>query len=403
LATTAGDVPVSAGAARSLPQTAPRLDSVDLLRGLVMIVMALDHTRDFLGDPGVSPTDLDHASVALFLTRWITHFCAPVFCLLTGTGAFLSGRHRSRGELSAHLLTRGLWLILLELTYMRCIGLQFNFDYQVTILNVLWMLGWSMIALSGLVWLRAGGCLAAGLLLICGHNLLDPLPFTGALWTVLHRPGTLIDMPGHTVRLAYPLIPWVGVCAAGYALGPVFQWQPQSRRRFLLAAGLSISVLFVVLRASNLYGDPVPWSTQPTLLFTVLSFLNTNKYPPSLLFLAMTLGPALLLLRAADRGAARWLQPAVTFGRVPLFYYLLHMPLIHLLAVLVCAAGYGTVAGMFESPTLAQYPFTAPPGWGLPLPYLYLCWVLAVAAMYPACRWFATLKQQHAWRWLSYV
>jgi uncharacterized membrane protein len=403
LATTTGDVSLRVAVASQVLAATRRLDSIDLLRGLVMILMALDHTRDFLGDRTISPMDLAHAGAPLFLTRWITNFCAPVFCLLTGAGAYLSRQHRSRGELSWHLLTRGAWLLLLELTYFRCIGMQFNFDYQVTILNVLWMLGWSMIVLSGLVWLPLWGCLALGLVLICGHNLLDALPLGGPAWTVLHRPGPLLVTPHHSVFVAYPLIPWVGVCAAGYGLGAAFAWEPRSRRPFLLAAGLALCLLFVALRWMNLYGEPMHWSRGTSPLLTVLSFLNTSKYPPSLLFLLMTGGPAFLVLWAVDRGTPRWLHPAVTFGRVPLFFYLLHMPLIHILAAIVCAVRYSSIHWVFESPTVAQFPFSAPPGWGLPLLLIYLLWLLVVAAMYPLCRWFAAFKQQHAWHGLSYI
>lgn len=369
-----------------------------------MILMTLDHTREFLGDPAVSPTDLGHASAALFMTRWITHFCAPVFFLLTGTGAFLSLRYRTRSDLSSYLALRGLWLILLELTYMRCIGLQLNFDYHVTIVNVLWGLGWSMIVLSGLVRLPLGWTLAIGLVLIFSHNLLDQLRFVGPVAALLHGPGTLLSTPRYTVMVSYPLIPWVGVTAVGYGLGQVFNWESATRRRFLLVAGIALTVLFIALRFTNLYGDPFPWTSQRSLGLTVLSFINVTKYPPSLLFLLMTLGPALVLLWAAERGAApRLLRPAVTLGRVPMFFYLLHMPFIHLLAVVVCLARYGAIHWMFESPSVAQFPFTAPPGWGMPLPIIYLFWVAVVAALYPACQWFAALKQRHDWRWLSYA
>lgn len=406
MATTTADLTGDAVAARELPAAAPlhaRLDSIDLLRGLVMILMTLDHTRDFLCAPGVTPVDLAHAGAPLFLTRWITNFCAPVFFLLTGTGAFLSLERRGRAGLARFLLTRGAWLILLELTFLRCLGMQFNFDYHVTLLNVLWALGGSMIVLSALIGLPARWVAAAGIVLIGTHNLLDALPQTGPFWAVLHRPGPLLDLPAHTVFVAYPLIPWVGVTAAGYGLGAVFAWERQARRRWLLGAGLVICALFVALRATDTYGEPMAWSTQAPPLLTVLSFVNTSKYPPSLLFLLMTLGPALLVLWAAEGGIARWLQPAVILGRVPLFFFLLHLPLIHAVAVLVCLVRYGSVHWMFESPAMAQFPFTPPPGWGLSLPLIYLAWVLIVAAMYPACRAFAALKRQHTWRWLSYA
>ncbi len=384
-----------------IASTRQRLDSVDLLRGLMMIVMALDHTRDFFG-MAVDPTDIAHTTVPLFLTRWVTHFCAPVFFLLTGVGAALSLRRQSKRELSRFLLTRGLWLIVLELTLFRCLGFQFNFDYQMTLLNVLWPLGWSMVLLSALVYLPTSAVTAIGLVMIAGHNALDSIHSSNPLWTLLHSPGFLIKTPHHAVFVLYVLIPWVGVTAVGYGLGHVFAWPAPRRRSFLLGAGLSLTAAFVVLRVIQQYGDPSPWTPQPSAAFTLLSFLNTNKYPPSLLYLLMTLGPALVLLWAFDGRTPRVLRPALTFGRVPLFYYLLHVPLIHLLAILACYARYGQVHWMFEAST-DNYPIATPPGWGYSLPIIYAIWALVIAALYPLCRWFAGVKQRRNDPWLSYL
>ena len=372
-----------------------------------MILMALDHARDYFGVPG-NPTDVTRASAALFLTRWITHFCAPVFFLLTGTGAYLARRHRSTLDLSRFLVTRGLWLVALELTLFRCFAFQFNVDYQLTMLVILWALGWSMIALGALVHLPVGAIAAFGVALIAAHNLFDgvraaSLGAFAPLWTILHAPGFVVSTPAHSVFVSYPLVPWIGVTAAGYALGRIFDWTPERRRQWLLGTGLVLTMAFVVLRAANVYGDPVPWRTQATAARTLLSFLNATKYPPSLLFLLMTLGPALTLLAWLDRATPRWLAPALTFGHVPLFYFLLHMPLIHLAAVVTCEWRYGTAHWMFESPTLARYPFTTPPGWGYPLPIVYAVWIGVVVALYPLCRWFADVKQRHSAAWLSYV
>ena len=373
-----------------------------------MILMALDHTRDFFGVAGVNPTNPARTTVALFFTRWITHFCAPVFFLLTGTGAYLALRKRSTAELSRLLFTRGLWLIVLELTLLRCLGYQFNFDYRVTMLLVLWALGWSMIALAGLVYLPVSIVTTIGVVMILSHNMLDSVRASsfGALaplWTILHAPNVIVDTPRFVVFTSYPLIPWIGVTAAGFGLGQVLTWSPERRRKFLLRLGVGLSAGFVLLRAVNRYGDPVRWTTQRSGVFTVLSFLNTNKYQPSLLFLLMTLGPAMLLLWAVDRETPRILRPALVFGRVPMFYYVLHFPLIHLLAVVVCYARYGDAHWMFESARLDQYPFTQPPGWGFSLPVVYLTWALVVLVMFPACRWFAALKQRRADWWLTYL
>jgi uncharacterized membrane protein len=379
-----------------------RLESVDVVRGVIMIIMALDHTRDYFGI-AQDPTNLVTTTTALFFTRWITHFCAPVFFLLTGTGAYLSLRRRSPGELSRYLFTRGLWLIFLEAVVMRCFAYQFNFDYRVTFLIVLWALAWAMIALSALVRLPATLVAAIGGIMILGHNLFDGVTSTSLVWTLLHGRGFLLNTPEHAVFVVYPLIPWIGVTMVGYGLGQIYAWDAERRRAFLVRVGIALSVAFVALRAVNLYGDPSRWSAQRTTLFTVLSFLNTSKYPPSLLFLLMTLGPAMIFLWAVDRGTPRVLRPALVIGKVPLFYFMLHFALIHLVAVIVCYARYGTAHWMFESPDLANYPFTTPPGWGFSLPVVYLVWALVVVTTYPLCRWFAALKQRRDDPWLSYL
>ena len=379
-----------------------RVESVDVVRGAIMIVMALDHTRDFFGVPGVSPTDVSRAGAALFFTRWITNICAPVFFLLTGTGACLLLRRKPAGEVSRFLLTRGLWLIVLDLVVLRCLSYQFNVDYRVTMLLVLWALGWSMIALSALVYLPLGAVAAFGIVTIAGHNLLDGIRPSTAILAVLHGPGIVSNGP-HVVFASYPLIPWVGVTAAGFALGRIYTWPVDRRRTFLWRTGAALIAAFVVLRGLNVYGDPSRWKAQATTVATILSFLNTTKYPPSLLFLLMTLGPALLALRAADAGTKGWLRPALVLGKVPMFYYITHFTLIHLLAVAACYARYGSAHWMFESPDLAHYPFTPPPGWGYSLPVVYAIWIGVVVALYPACRWFAAVKQRRRDAWLSYL
>jgi uncharacterized membrane protein len=380
-----------------------RLESVDTLRGLAMILMALDHVRDFFGTPGISPTNLAQTTIPLFFTRWVTHLCAPTFFLLTGTGAYLALGRRTIPELSRFLLVRGVWLIVLELTVIRCIGFQFNFDYQVTMLVVIWALGWSMVVLSALVWLPPSAILAFAVLMIAGHNLLDGVRSAHPLWVMLHSPGFVVNRPGFVVFAAYPLVPWIGVTAAGYALGQIFGWEAGRRRTFLLRCGLSVVAAFFVLRGINVYGDAARWAPQASAAMTVVSFLNLTKYPPSLLFLLMTLGPALLILRALDGGTPRLLRPALVFGRVPLFYFVLHLPLIHLLAVVLCYAQYGAVHWMFESPNLGAYPFTPPPGWGVALPWTYAVWVAVVLLLYPLCSWYASVKRRHTGPWLSYL
>ncbi len=379
-----------------------RIESVDIVRGVVMILMALDHTRDFFGASGVNPTDPATTTVPLFFTRWITHFCAPTFFLLTGTGAFLARRRKSTRQLSRFLLTRGVWLIFLELVVSRVFGWQFNFDYRVTLLVVLWALGWAMIVLSGLVYLPVPVITAFGIVMIATHNLFDSVKLMSPFWSILHVPNILVATPRFTLFVAYPLIPWVGVTVVGYGLGQIYSWPAERRRKFLLRLGIGLVFAFFVIRAINVYGDPVRWSTQRSAVYTVLSFFNTTKYPPSLLFLLMTLGPSTLFLWAVDAHTPRWLRPALFFGKVPMFYYLLHIPLIHLVAIAVCYARYGQVYWMFQSPNLASFPITPPPGWGYSLPVVYLVWITVVVTLYPLCRWFAGVRQRRSDAWLSY-
>jgi uncharacterized membrane protein len=379
-----------------------RIESVDVVRGVIMIIMALDHVREFFSNAGFDPTDLARTNVPLFFTRWITHFCAPVFFLLTGTGAYLSLRKQSQAQLSRFLFTRGLWLIFLELVVVRCLGWQFNFDYRLTLLIVLWALGWSMIVLSALIYMPVAWVAAFGVVGITGHKLLDGMQSSNPIWSILHSPGMVWSDGQHFVFALYPLIPWVGVTAAAYGRGQIFKWTPQRRQAFLLRLGLGSTGAFVVLRAINIYGDPFRWSPQKSAVFTVLSFLNTNKYPPSVLYLLMTLGPAMRFLRAVDGGAPRWLRPAQIVGKVPMFYYLLHVPLIHLIAVIVCYVRYGQAHWMFKSPSIEYFPFTRPPDWGYSLPVVYLIWDFVVVALYPLCKWYAGLRQRSSNSWLSY-
>ena len=380
-----------------------RIESIDIVRGVIMILMALDHTRDFFGKTGVNPTNLAVTTTPLFFTRWITHFCAPVFFLLTGTGAYLSLRKKPKRELSRFLFTRGLWLIFLELVVTRGFGWQFNFDYHITMLFILWALGWAMIVLSVLIYLPASVVTTFGVVMIITHNLLDSVSSTNPLWSILHSPNYILESPRHSIFVSYALIPWVGVTAAGYGLGQIYSWASDRRRTLLLRTGLGLMAAFVILRWVNIYGDPFPWTAQKSAIFTALSFLNTTKYPPSLLFLLMTLGPALLFLWAVDGGTPQFLRPAVVIGKVPLFYYVLHIPLIHLLALLVCYARYGQVHWMFESPSPGSFPVTPPPGWGFSLPIVYLIWAAVVLALYPLCRWLAAVKQRRNDAWLSYL
>ena len=380
-------------ATMATPTPRPRLDAVDWLRGLVMTLMALDHARDFFSGARVDPLDVANTTPALFFTRWVTHFCAPVFVLLAGAGARLS----RRPDISRFLLTRGLWLVLLELTIVR-LGWFFNFDYSFAVGQVIWAIGWSMVALAGLVRLPPALVPALGLVIIAGHNLLDGREPAGALWSVLHTGQPILVPPGAMFVPVYPLLPWIGVIAVGYGLGAVLARPPEARERWLIGAGATLIAGFVVLRATNLYGDAHSWAPQSTAFRTLLSFLDTTKYPPSLLYVMMTLGPALLVLALAERRLAAALPALVTFGRVPLFFYVLHIPLIHGLAVLAAFAGGGNAGVLFTNTFL----FARPEGYGFGLGVVYAVTGGVLLALHPACRWFAGVKARRRDPWLSY-
>ncbi len=362
-----------------------RIASIDVLRGLVMALMALDHTRDFFSTAGFNPRDVTEP--ALFLTRWVTHFCAPTFILLAGLSAFLYGSGKSRGELSRFLVTRGLFLILIDFTLIK-FGWRFDLDLYRLTAGVIFAIGASMVALAVLIWLPRWAIAAAALAMIAGHNLLDGIRAEqfgqgAALWNFLHQPGVVHLGDQISVYVLYPLVPWIGVMAAGYALGPVMQLAPEARQRLLFGLGAAVTLGFVVLRAANLYGDPAPWTVQTTWLATVLSFLNCEKYPPSLLYLMMTLGPALMLLAAFEHARGRLARVLATFGQVPFFFYVVHIYLIHALAVAAGVATAGTLASN--------------PGIGLSLAGIYFIWLLVLVLLYPVCRWFARLKQRGGW------
>ena len=397
------------------PERAPgqrRLQAVDALRGAVMILMALDHVRDFISSAAMSfsPTDLTRTTTSLFLTRWITHFCAPVFAFTAGIGSFLwLRRDRTTGQLSRFLLTRGLWLMLLELTALRWIlFLQIGINNRLIILSVIWMLGLAMVVLAALVHLPARWLAALSIAVIAGHNLFDsvePSRFGGAawVWDILHQQA-VFRFRGANFLVAYPLVPWIAVMAAGYCLGPVLRWEPARRQRFLVRLGIALSIAFVVIRALNRYGEPVPWAVQHSALFTVLSFLNCTKYPPSLDFLLMTLGPALVAMAWLERVRFSDANPLIVFGRVPLFYFVVNLAVIHVLAILVGFFRYGWHGFLLlPAPSMGGPAQAFPANYGISLLSVYWMWIAVVVMLYPVCRWYAQLKQRrHDW-WLSYL
>lgn len=394
-------------AAETSPDSGARLAAVDTVRGGVMLLMALDHVRDYFSNADFSPLNLTRTTPALFLTRWVTHFCAPAFVLLAGlsAGLWAASQKKRKVELARYLLTRGLWLIVLELTIVR-LAWFFDLNYEISMAQVIWAIGWSMIGLAGLVFLPHGLILGLALAMILGHNLFDSLSpgRFGAfnwLWVILHSPGLLEPWPGHQVLILYPLLPWPGVMALGYALSPLFHQPSRQRRRWCFGIGIGSILAFLALRIPNLYGDPGHWSQWPDGLYTFLSFMNVEKYPPSLLFLLITLGPLFLLLAALDRPLGSVTRPLAVFGRVPLVYYVLHLFLIHGLAVVLALARYGRADWLLGAAWLFRSGF--PNDYGYGLPGVYVIWLGVVTALYPACWWFARFKERRRDWWLSYL
>jgi len=395
-----------------------RIVSLDIMRGLVMVIMAIDHTRDFFSNLPFEPETLAQTYYALFFTRWITHFCAPLFFFLAGTGAFFYGRRRTPQALSSFLWTRGLWLIFLEFAV---VGTAWTFLFPWGFFGVIWCLGACMVLMAAIVRLPLRWVAAFAAVLILGHDLLDPVRpqqfgSWGWLWTILHvRGGALLPFQVQKFVL-FPLVPWVAVMAAGYVFGSLYLLEKERRRKLIAQIGLGLTVAFVLLRLTNLYGNPPaglggvsqgPWHVQPTIEKTVILFFDVEKYPPSLQFLLMTLGPSLLLLAWLDRKLdqrdgqriSAALSPLLTFGRVPMFFYILHLYLIHSLAIVVAVlfhqpAGWLLHGGFF---------FGAPDNWGFNLPFVYLMWITAVVILYFPCRWYEGVKQRRKDWWLSYI
>jgi len=391
--------------------TVTRLASVDVLRGLVMVIMALDHTRDFLTNVPFPPELIPNTNGALFFTRFVTHFCAPVFSFLAGTGAFLAAsRGKSISQVSWFFFTRGLWLVGLEFTV---VGFGWAF-VPWGAGGVIWILGCSMVCMALIVRLPVRWIAVFGVGMIATHNLLDrvsPASFgkLAPVWMFLHSPGQIPITKSFIFLNLYVLIPWVGVMAAGFAFGSLLL-RPD-RRKWILTLGISMTALFLLLRGFNLYGNSTsgvpfsvgPWHVQPTLSLTVISFLNVEKYPPALDYLLMTLGPALILLglldgAKAEHGLGRILS---VYGRVPMFYYVLHLYLIHILAILAAFAFHQPASWLWHG---AIFLLPTPAGYGHRLPFIYAVWFLVVASLYLPCLWFMQFKARHRdWNWLSYL
>lgn len=381
----------------------PRLDMVDLLRGFVIALMVLDHTRDYFHVSAYTfdPTDPARTHVLLYLTRWVTHLCAPTFVFLAGVSLFLQGANgKSTSQLSRFLLSRGAWLIVLELTI---ISFAFNFALPFLFLQVIWAIGVSMILLAGLIWLPRVATAIVGVLIVAGHQLLAPinpadLGALAPLWTLAFKVGPPPLWPGF---VAYPVIPWFGVMCLGYALGPVFVQEAARRNRQLLLLALGAIALFCMLRALNVYGDPRPWRTFPSAAATVMSFFNVSKYPPSLLYVLITLGVSLVCMLAFQRLQGLLARVLLAYGRTPLFTYVLHIYVVHSASLVVAMlAGY---PASYHANFLAD-PFRLfKAGFGFNLLVVYIVWLAILIALYPASRWFAEVKRRRREWWLSYL
>jgi uncharacterized membrane protein len=400
-------------------ETSSRIVSLDVMRGVAMVLMALDHVRDYYAPTLFAVEDLSRTTPALFLTRWITHIGAPIFVLLVGTSAHLyRSRHQlGRGELARFLLVRGLWLIVLEFTIMHFVWWLgpdpgwLASPYAILYGQILWTIGLSMVVLAGLVYLPAAVVGAIGALTIVGHHLLErwsfelgilttyPVDLTVAqkLWAVLHVPTRFPWLGDHWFGVVYPLVPWVGVVALGYGLGPLFRLEPERRRRILLWLGLGLCAAFVVLRGTNVYGDPYPWTVQKSPLFTAFSFGNVEKYPVSLSFLLMTLGPIFVLLALLDRARGPVARFLAVLGSVPLFYYVVHLALINATAGLYFYLRWGQPR--WGAMMYAAYPL----GYVYNLPVVYAVATGVVLVMVPLCRWYAGVKRKSDVWWLSYL
>jgi uncharacterized membrane protein len=386
-----------------------RIDSIDLLRGLVMIIMALDHTRDFIHKDAMVDDPLNFATTTpiLFFTRWITHFCAPVFVFLSGTSGYLQSLRKSTKDLSLFLIKRGLWLILVEVTL---ISFAFTFDVRFGFigLQTIWAIGISMVFLGLAVWLPFKAIFPIGLLIVLGHNSLDFYEAKhqgefSLLYSLVHRPGFFNLGNNRFLGLLYPFLSWTGLMMLGYCFGKLYtRFEGAQRRKVLTAIGIGTILFFISLRATNLYGDASPWATQKNALFTVFSFINTTKYPPSLLYMCMTIGPAILFLAWMGRVKNGVTNFITVFGRVPFFYYVLHFYLIHFIAALLFfARGHSFAEGAAGAP---DFPFKfIMPGEGYSLAVTYLVWIGVIAILYPACKWFSRYKQTHKQWWLSYL
>jgi uncharacterized membrane protein len=389
-----------------------RIESIDLLRGIVMIIMAIDHVRDYFHFDAFlySPVDISHTSAGLFITRWITHLCAPTFIFLAGVSTYFVAQKKTLSDTSFFLLTRGIWLVLLQLTLIRFF---WNFDpfFRYNSNTIISTIGICMIALSGLIYLRTRTIFFVGIVMVVGHNLLDGVSFkegtlADVLWSFLHVQKSFDLGSGYTFTFLYPVIPWVGVMALGYCFGVLYNpdYSSKLRKTVIAQLGIICLLIFFTLRTANVYGDPVPWSRQTEISSTIMSFFNLQKYPPSMLYLSATLGISLLLLAAMEgKNLKRW-QPVTLFGNVALFYYVAHVFIIHMLAVLAAVlTGYSWHSMIFPG-SVAKGSTLLNGSYGFSLWVVYLVWMMVVALLYPLCVYWNGFKQRNKKKWwVSYL
>lgn len=388
----------------------PRIQSIDLLRGIIMIIMALDHTRDFFHSEAFTgdPLDLNTTTPFLYFTRWITHFCAPVFVFLAGTSAWLQSRRKTKKELSRFLITRGLWLILIEITVIT-LGISGDIHFGIIILQTIWSIGISMVILGLMIWLPFYAIPVTGLIIVFGHNALDFAEdyYKGEVsvfWHFLHLPTVLPLGGGHALGIFYPFLSWAGLMMLGYCCGKIFTAiEPPQRNKVLLWMGIGLLLFFAAVRAVDIYGDPANWAAQKTGLYSFLSFMNVTKYPPSLLYMCATIGPALIFLALIKNVQSRFAKIIIVYGRVPFFYYILHFYLLHSLSIIFyLARGHSFAEGMKGVPGL-PLKFVVP-GEGNSLWVVYGVWLAVVIALYPLCKWYDNYKTNHPEKkWLSYL
>lgn len=387
-----------------------RIESIDLLRGIIMIIMALDHCRDYFHSAALveDPLNLATTTPFLFFTRWITHFCAPIFLFLSGTSAWLQSGRKTKAELSRFLVTRGLWLVLVDL-FIITLGTTSDIYFSYFIIQTLWAIGISMAILGLMIWLPFYAILVTGLVIVLGHNMIDfaeanhqgNFPFW---WHLLHKQGDIILWKGQHLFIFYPFLSWSGLMMLGYCFGKIFTtYESTQRSKILIRMGLGLLAFFAVLRFANVYGDPLHWSGQKNTLYTFLSFMNVQKYPPSLLYMCATIGPALIFLGLVKNTGSRLSKIFIVYGRVPMFYYIIHFYVLSSLNILLYLSRGHTVTEGLKGAQGMPWKFVAP-GEGYSLAVAYAIWISVVIALYPLCKWYDNYKTNHKEKWwLSYL